>query len=144
MEKAVVLEHLASRHSADLLFWLHVPVSSCPRPRGEDRAHRGRGRGLVEQHCGQEVQVRWRIGRLDAEHVGTFANGGNVGFLCLAVLGKLTRMCGATARAGIDLRKWLADALGAWFTDLDRSQPDARRYLVEVETDSSADVAVHR
>jgi hypothetical protein len=142
MEKAVVLDHLASRHSADLPLWLHVPVSTCTWPHGKDRAHRGRS--FVEQHCGQEVQVRWRIGRLDAEHVGTFANGGNVGCLCLAVLGKLTRMCGATACAGIDPRKWLADALGAWFTDLDRSQPDARRYLVEVETDSSADVAVHR
>jgi hypothetical protein len=140
MEKAVVLEHLAFRHNADLPLWLHVPVSTCLWPRGEDRAHRGRG--LVEQHCGQEVQVRWRIGRLDAEHVGSFANGGNVGFVCLAVLGKLTRMCGATACAGIDPRKWLADALGAWFTHLDRSQPDARRYLVE--TDSSTDVAVHR
>jgi hypothetical protein len=30
------------------------------------------------------------------------------------------------------------------FTDLDGSQPDAWRYLVEAETDNSADVAEHR
>jgi hypothetical protein len=30
------------------------------------------------------------------------------------------------------------------FTDLDGSQADARRYLVEAETENSADVAVQR
>ncbi len=30
------------------------------------------------------------------------------------------------------------------FIDLDGSQPDAWRYLVETETDNSADVADHR
>jgi hypothetical protein len=30
------------------------------------------------------------------------------------------------------------------FIDLDGSQPDAWRYLVEAETDNSADVADHR
>jgi hypothetical protein len=44
--------------------------------------------------------VRWHIGRIDAEHVGQFANRGNVGFLCLVVLGKLVGMCGATACVG--------------------------------------------
>jgi hypothetical protein len=43
-----------------------------------------------------------------------------------------------------DPRKWLADASAAWFTDLDGSQPDAWRYLVESETDNGADVADHR
>jgi hypothetical protein len=31
-----------------------------------------------------------------------------------------------------------------WFTDLDVSQPDAWRYLVEAETDNSPDVADQR
>jgi hypothetical protein len=81
------------------------------------------------------------------------------------VLGKLTDMWGATACVGIvdplggegpgrrlgtvrsseqDHRKWLAGASAACFPDVDGSQPDAWRYLVEIKIDNSADVADYR
>lgn len=83
----------------------------------------------------------------------------------MAVLGKLTDMWGATACVGIidplreegpgrrlesvrsseqDPRKWLAGASAACFPDVDGSQPDAWRYLVEMEIDNGADVAERR
>jgi hypothetical protein len=54
------------------------------------------------------------------------------------------RKLGTLRSSDQDPRKWLADASAAWFTDLDGSQPDAWRYLVEAENDNSADVADQR
>jgi hypothetical protein len=57
--------------------------------------------------------VRWHIGWLDAERVGYFANRGNMGFLCLVVLGKLPGIYGATACVGrVDLLRGEGPKIG--------------------------------
>ena len=55
------------------------------------------------------------------------------------------RRLGTLRSSDQDPQKWLADGSAAWFIDLDGSQPDAWRYLLEAQTDNSADVvADHR